>query len=69
MVKSSLDGEVYAFSAMLAHMSMLRVFYGHFMDLYPGMVGFKDCERLFAHLKNKEVATEKFFVRRFLAIQ
>ena len=30
LMKSSLGGEVYAFSEMLGHMSVLRKFYGHF---------------------------------------
>ena len=46
---------------------MLREFYGHFLDFYPGMVGFEDCESLLTHLKHEEVATEKFLVRRCLA--
>ena len=69
LVKSSLGGEVYAFSEMLGHMSMRREFHGHSADLYPGMVGLEDCESLFTHLKKKKVVAEKFSVRLLLATQ
>ena len=69
LVKSSLGGEVDAFSEMLSHMSMLREFYGRFSDLRPGVVGMEDCESLFTHLKKNKLVTEKFLVRHFLAIQ
>ena len=68
-MKSSRGGEVYAFSGMLGHMSMLREFCGHFSDLFPGMVGFEDCESPFARLRNNEVGAERFLVRRFCATQ
>ena len=42
LVVSSLGGQVYALSEMLDHVSMLREFYGHLADLYPGMVGLED---------------------------
>ena len=69
LVKSSLGGEVYAFSEMLDHMSMLREFYGHFAGSKPGMIGLEDCESLFTHLKKSKIITEKFLVRHFLSIQ
>ena len=69
LVKSSLGGEVCAFSEMLDYMSMLRGFYGHFADVYPGMVGLEDCESLFAHLRRKKMTTEKSLGRQLLAIQ
>ena len=69
MVKSSLGGESYAFSGIMDHMSTLREFYGRFLDIRPRMVGFEDCESLFTHRKNKEVITEKFPIRHFLAIR
>ena len=69
LVKSSLGGEVYAFSEMLDHMSMLRDFFGHFTDLFSGMAGLGDCESLATHLKKDKLITEKFLVRHFLAIQ
>ena len=69
LVKSSLGGEVYAFSEMLDHMSMLREFYGHFAGMSLGLVGLEDCESLFTHLKNSKMITEKFSVRHFLSIQ
>ena len=47
--ESSLGGEVYAFSEMIDHVSMLREFYGHFIDLTPGVVGMEDGESLFTH--------------------
>ena len=50
-------------------MSMLREFYGHFVDVYPGMVGLEDCESLFAHLRRKKMTTEKSLGRQLLAIQ
>ena len=43
-VPSSLGGEVYAFSGMVAHKSMLREFYAHFLGLSPGMAGLENCE-------------------------
>ena len=69
LAKSSLGGEVYAFSEMVDHMSMPREFYGHFTDLYSGMAGMEDCESLFTHLKKNKLVAGKFLVRRFLAIQ
>ena len=48
--KSSLGGEVYAFSEMLDHMSMLRERYGNRADRYSGMVGLGDCESLFLRI-------------------
>ena len=69
LVKSSLGGEVYAFSEMLGHMSMLREFYGIFAGSKPGMIGLEDCESLFTHLKKSKSITEKFLVRHFMSIQ
>ena len=69
LVKSSLGGEVYAFSEMLDHMSMLSEFYGHFAASFSGMVGLEDCESLFTHLKKKKVIAERFMARHFLATQ
>ena len=69
LAKSSLGGEVYAFSEMLGHMSMFPEFYGHCLNLYPGMVGLEDCESLFTDIKKKQVVAETFLVRHFLAIQ
>ena len=66
-VKSSLGGEIYAFSEMLDHMSMPREFYGHFAGLFPGLVGLEDCESLFTHLKKCKMIAEKFLVRHFLS--
>ena len=69
LVKSSLGGEVYAFSEMLDYMAMLREFYGNFSGLRPGLVGLEDCESLFTHLKKSKMVTEKFLARHFLSIQ
>ena len=69
LVKSSLGGEVYAFSEMLDHMTLLRGFYEPFAKASPGMVGMVDCESLFTHLKNRKMITEKYLVRHFLSIQ
>ena len=68
LVKSSLGGEVYAFSETLDPMSMLRGFYGLFTDLFSGMVDLDDCEILFTHLKKNKPFSEKFLVRHFSAI-
>ena len=68
-VESSLGGEVYAFSEMLGHMSMLREFHGHFLDFFPGMAGLEGCESLFARLRSKKMIAEKFLARHFLAFQ
>ena len=62
-------GEVYAFSATIDHMALLREFYGPFSHISPGLVGMEDCESLFTHLKRKKVIAEKFLPRHFLAIQ
>ena len=67
--KTSLEGEAYAFSEMSDHVSMLRGFYARFSDLSQGLAGHDDCESLLTHLKNRQIATEKFSVRRFPAIQ
>ena len=64
-----MGGEVYAFSEISDHMSMLREFYAHFLDMSPGMVGFEDCDSHFTHLANKKTITGKFLFRHFLAIQ
>ena len=69
LVKSSLGGEVYAFSEMVDHMSLIREFYAPFVDIPPGMVGLEDCESPFYHLRNKKMITEKYLVRHFLSIQ
>ena len=69
LVKSSLGGEVYAFSEMLDHMSMLREFYGNIAGSKPGMIGLGDCESLLTHLKESKSITEKFLVRHFISIQ
>ena len=69
LVKSSLGGEVYAFSEMIDHMALLREFYAPFSHISSGLVGTEDCESLFTHLKNKKMITEKYLVRHFLSIQ
>ena len=69
LVKSSLGGEVYAFSEMVDHMALIREFYTPFVGLSPGMVGLEDCESLFSHLRTKKMITEKYLVRHFLSIQ
>ena len=48
---------------------MIREFFGHFVDLNPGMVGLEGCESLSTHSKKKKMIAEKFSARRFLAIQ
>lgn len=69
IAKSILGGEVFAFSEMLGQMSVLREFFGHFLDFFPGMAGLEDFESLFARRRNKEVAAEEFLARHFLALQ
>ena len=69
LVKSSLGGEVYAFSEMIDHMALLREFCVPFSHISSGLVGMEDCESLFTHLKNKKMVTEKYLVRHFLSIQ
>ena len=63
LVRSSLGGEVYAFSEMLDHTSTIREFYRHCTELYPGIAGMEDCESLFTHLKKNKLVAEKFLVR------
>ena len=60
LVTSSLGGEVFAFSEMLDHMSMLPECFGRFAIRYPGMVGLEGRESLFAYLKKKKLIAEKF---------
>ena len=67
-VRSSLGGEAYAFGEMVDHMSPLREFRAHFMNISPGMMGSEGCESPFARRSFWFVA-EKFLVRHFLAIQ
>ena len=67
LVKSSLGGEVFAFSEMLDHASMLREFSGHFVGPFPGLVGLGDCESLSA--RQKQMIAEKFSVRHLVAIR
>ena len=62
LAEGSLGGEVYAFSEMSDHMSMLREFDKHFLDMSPGKVGFEDCESLFTQLANKKTIAEEFLV-------
>ena len=69
LVKSSLGGEVYAFSEILDHMALNRKFCAPFADLFPGMVGLEDCESLFNHLRTKRMSAEKYLVRHFLVTQ
>ena len=53
LVKSSLGREVYAFSEMLDHTSMLRENYGHFADSLPGVVGLEDRKSLVTYRGKK----------------
>ena len=69
LVRSCLDGEVYAPSEMVGHMVLLRGFYSPLANLPPGTLGMGDCESLFARLKNRKMIAEKYLVRRFLSIQ
>ena len=68
-MKSSLGGEVYAFSEMVDHMALIRELYTPFVGLSPGMAGSEDCESLFNHLRAKKMVTEKYLLRHFLCIQ
>ena len=67
LAKSSLGGEVFALSEMLDHASMLRGFYGHFVDPFPGLAGLDGCESLSAH--QKQMIAEKFSARHLVAIR
>ena len=60
LVTSSLGGEVYAFSEMAGHMSMIREFRAHFLDLSPGMAALEDCEGLFTCLAITNYRREVF---------
>ena len=62
LVNSSLGEEVYAFSEIDGHASMLRELYAHFMGLSPGTVGTEFRETLVTHLKGKKVSAETFSV-------
>ena len=50
LVKSSLGGEVYAFSEMIDHMALLMEFYAPFSHISPGLVEVEACERLFFYI-------------------
>ena len=69
LVKSSLGGEVYAFSEMIDHMALLREFYEPCSHISPGLVGMEDCESRCTHLKNRKMVTEKYLVRHCLSFQ
>ena len=58
-VKSNPGGEVYAFSEMVGHTSLLREFYAHFVNSRTSL----------PHLKNKKTIPEKFPIRQFPAIR
>ena len=67
--KSGLCGEVCALSEMVEHMSLLRDFFAPSDGLGPGMVGLKNCESPFIHLKTQETIAEGYSVRHFLSTQ
>ena len=69
LATSSLDGEVYALSEIVGHMSLLREFYGPFGGLGPGMMGLEDCESPFNRPKAKKMIAETYLVRHFLRTQ
>ena len=69
LVKSSLGGEVYAFSEMVAHMILLKDFYGPSQSMNPGSGGLGDCESLFAHPRTQKMIAEEYPVRHFLSTQ
>ena len=66
---NSRGGEVYTFSNMVDHMSPSRASYEPRSDVAPGMIGFEDCESLFAHLGKKKSIAAKYLVRHFLRTQ
>ena len=69
LVKSSLGGEVYAFSEMVDHMAPSKEFRAPCSRISPGLVGVEDCESLFTHFENRKMITEKYLARHFLSIQ
>ena len=69
LVKSGPGCEMFAFSEISGHMSVLREYYGQFTDVYPGMAGLEDRESLPAHNKRGKLLAENFLARHFLAIQ
>ena len=57
-MKSSLGGEVFAFSEMLDHATSLQELFTPFVDAPPGMVALEDCESLFADLTTEKSLAE-----------
>ena len=69
MVKSSLGGQVYAFSEMADRAALLRDFFNSSVDLQPRMVGLEGCEGPFAHLENRRAIAGEYLVRHLAPTQ
>ena len=67
LVRSCLDGEVYAPSEMVGHMVLLRGFYSPLANLPPGTLGMGDCESLFARLKTEKLVRHLLISRQVIA--
>ena len=63
-----MGGELYAFSDMIDHMTLLGEFYSSFQDSHPGIAGLEDCGCPFYHPKKTKVA-EKYLARHSLGAQ
>ena len=66
LVRSSLGGEVLAFSGMGDHMAL---FFAPILDLSLGVVGLEGCEGLSTHLRNKKTFAGKVPEPHFLGLQ
>ena len=69
LVKSSLDGGVYARSETADHTSPSRDFYAPLESLVPGMGGWGDYESLFAYLGGEKMIPEEYPVGHLPSIQ
>ena len=54
---------------VIGHAALLREFYEPSADSSTGLIGFEDCESLFAHLGNRKAIRGKYLARHFLGIQ
>ena len=69
LVKCRLGGEVYALSAIMGHMSLLRNFHPPLGGLDPKVVVLDDCESLGTHSGARKMTVEMFPARHFLGTQ
>ena len=69
LVRSSLRGDAYAFSAMVDQMPLLRELYLLLANLRPGMVDLEDCEGLSSSRGRQKTIAERNPANHFSGIQ